>query len=109
MRDGPSRHSPAAASDGSASANTGPASDRIERLATYARHAVAGMGIAVALFLLLRISLISTFRVALLMLAAIEIVAFSRPLVRGEATWRSWLEIAVKLAVLGGGYLALAQ
>lgn len=67
------------------------------------------MAIAVALFLLLRVSLIATFRVALLMLAAIEIVAFSVPLMRGEARWRSWLEIAVKLAVLGGGYLALAQ
>lgn len=109
MRDGPSLHSPVAASDGSTSVNTGRASGRIERLAAYARHAVAGMAIAVALFLLLRISLISTFRVALLVLAAIEIVAFSRPLVRGEATRRSWLEIAVKLAVLGGGYLALGQ
>lgn len=83
--------------------------DRVQRVATYARHAVAGMAIAVGLFLLLRISLISTFRVALLVLAAIEVVAFSVPLVRGEASWRSWLEIAIKLAVLGGGYLALAQ
>lgn len=83
--------------------------DRVQRVATYARHAVAGMAIALALFLLLRISLIATFRVALLVLAAIEVVAFSVPLVRGEASWRSWLEIAIKLAVLGGGYLALAQ
>lgn len=105
----PSRHSPAAAGDGLGPANAGRALDRIARVATYARHAVAGMAIAVAVFLLLRVSLIATFRVALLVLAAIEIVAFSVPLMRGEARWRSWLEIAVKLAVLGGGYLALGQ
>lgn len=79
----------------------------LERGLAFARAAVAGMAVALGLFLLFHAPLVATFRAALVALAALEVLAFGTALVRGAA-WRAWVEIGVKLAVLGGGYAALS-
>lgn len=50
----------------------------------------------------------TSFRAAVLALASVEILAFGAAAVSRRLTWRDGAEIALKLTVLGGAYLALS-
>lgn len=80
----------------------------MERALAAARTGTAALAIAVALSLLLRIPLIATFRAALIVLAALELLAFGRRALSTAVAPSAWLEIGVKLAVLAAAYLALS-
>lgn len=81
---------------------------RVERAVSAIRIATAGLAIAVALLLALKIPLIATFRAALIVLAASEVLAFGRKALSSDARRVAWAEIALKLIVLGAAYVALA-
>lgn len=83
--------------------------ERVEALARPVRAAVAGMALAVGLFLLFRIPLVASFRAAVLALAAVELLAFGAVAVSRGAGPRDGLAIVTKLLVLGGAYMALSQ
>lgn len=72
------------------------------------RTGVAALAMAVAVQLLVRIPLIPTFRAALIVLAALEVLAFGRRALSGGERPAGWLELAVKLVVLAAAYLALS-
>lgn len=80
----------------------------LERALATARTGIAALAVAVALLLLLRVPLIATFRGALVVLAALEILAFGWVLLERGARVRDWWTIAAKIAVLAGAYLALS-
>lgn len=61
-----------------------------------------------ALLLLLRVPLVPTFRAALVLLAALEVLAYGRRELSGVTGARERLEIAVKLALLAAAYVALS-
>lgn len=82
---------------------------RLERVARPLRTAVAGMAVAVALLLLLRIPLLASFRAALVVLAAVEVVGFGAAAVSRRITPVDVATVLVKLAVLGAAYLALSS
>ncbi len=67
------------------------------------------MAVAVALLLLFRVSLVASFRAALVVLAAVEVLGVGAAFVSRRAGWRDLAGVAMKLAVLGGAYLALAS
>ena len=81
---------------------------RVTALAAAVRTGTAALAVAVALFLLLRISLIATFRAALIVLAALEVLSFGRRALSRDGGAALWAEIAVKLAVLTVAYLAVS-
>jgi len=80
---------------------------RLERLLAAARAGTAALAVAVALFLLFKVPLLATFRAALIALAALELLAFGRRALSAQLRPVAWVEIAVKLAVLAGAYLAV--
>lgn len=82
---------------------------RVEAIARPVRTAVAGMAIAVGLLLLFRISLVASFRSALLLLAAVEILAFGAAVVSRGIDLRDVIGAAAKLLILGAAYIALSQ
>lgn len=83
---------------------------RIERLVSAARTGTAALAVGVALFLLLRVSLVATFRAALIVLAALEVLSFGWRALSIEARpAAAWIEIAVKLAVLAAAYVAVGS
>lgn len=79
-----------------------------DRAVAVARTGVAALAIAVALQLLLRIPPLATFRAALVMLAALEVLAFGRRALSAGVTAPGWIELAVKLAVVGVAYAVLS-
>ncbi len=81
----------------------------IDRVLTPVRTGTAALALAVALALLVRIPLIATFRGALIVLAALEVLSFGWRALSGGARPRAWVEVIVKLAVLAVAYLALGQ
>lgn len=80
-----------------------------DRAVAVVRTSVAALAIAVALLLLLRIPLVPTFRAALIVLAALEILVFGRRALSAAVRPMAWVELAVKLVVLAGAYLALSS
>jgi hypothetical protein len=80
----------------------------VAALAAAVRTGTAALAVAVALFLLLRIPLIATFRAALIVLAALEVLSFGRRALSRDWSAALWAEIAVKLAVLTVAYLAVS-
>lgn len=80
----------------------------LDRALAAVRTATAGLALAVALLLLLRVPLVATFRGALIALAALELLAFGRRALSGGERPAGWIEVGVKLAVLAGAYLALS-
>lgn len=78
-----------------------------DRAVAAVRTATAGLAVGVALLLLLRIPLLATFRGALLVLAALEVLAFGRAALSASASLRLWVELTLKLAILAAAYLAL--
>jgi uncharacterized membrane protein len=83
--------------------------ERVEAVARPIRTAVAGIALAVGLFLLFRIPLVASFRTAVLALAALELLSFGAAVVSRGAGVRDAITIVIKLAILGGAYLALSQ
>ena len=79
----------------------------IERALGYVRIGVGGLAVAVGLFLLFRLSLIASFRAALIVLAALEVLAFGRRALSRDTRWGPWGELAFKLAVLAVAYVAV--
>lgn len=82
---------------------------RIERVAAPIRHGVAALALAVGVALLFKVQLLATFRAALIVLAAVEVLSFGQRALSARASPILWLEIVVKLAVLGGAYIAVGQ
>ena len=80
----------------------------LDRALTSARTATAALAVAVALFLLLRVPVVATFRGAVVVLAALELLAFGWLTLSRGARARDRLAIAMKVVVLGGAYLALS-
>ncbi len=88
---------------------TPPATDRLSAAVGIVRTATAALAVAVALSLLLRVPVVATFRASLLILAALEILAFGRAAL-SRASWRRpAVELVVKLAILGAAYSALSS
>lgn len=85
------------------------AEQRVEALAGPIRTAVAGMALAVGLLLLFRVPLITTFRIAVIALAAVELLEFGAAAVSRPVGPRDVLVVGVKLIVLGAAYLALSS
>jgi hypothetical protein len=81
----------------------------VDRAVAVARTGIAALAVAVALQLLLRIPLLSTFRAALVVLAALELLAFGRHALSGATNAAAYVEIVVKLAVLLVAYLAVSS
>ena len=81
----------------------------IERVLVPVRTGTAALAIAVALALLVKIPLIATFRAALIVLAALEVLSFGWRALSIGAPLRAWVEVLVKLVVLAVAYLALGQ
>ncbi len=79
----------------------------LDRAVGAVRTATAGIAVALALFLLMRVSLVASFRLALLVLAALEILAAGRHMLSGGPWKREAVETAVKVAILAGAYVAL--
>jgi hypothetical protein len=79
-----------------------------DRAVAVARTGVAALALAVALLLLFKVPLIATFRAGLIVLAALELLAFGRRALSRDAHLSLWVEIALKLAVLAAAYLVLA-
>lgn len=50
----------------------------------------------------------TSFRAAVLALASVEILAFGAAAVSRRIGWRDAMDLAIKLTVLGGAYLALS-
>lgn len=80
----------------------------LDRAVAAVRTGTAGMAVAVALFLLLRIPLIATFRGALIVLAALELLGFGREALSRDVSRAQVAGIVVKLAVLAAASVALA-
>jgi len=85
------------------------AEQRVELVARPLRNGVAGLAVAVALLLLFRVPLVTSFRAALVVLAAVELLAFGGAAVSRGTRLADWAVVAGKLLVLGGAYLALSQ
>lgn len=81
----------------------------LDRTLAYVRTGTAALAVAVALFLLLRVPVVATFRAALVALAALELLAFGRQALAREGSWSEWSSVAVKLAVLAIAYLAVSS
>ncbi len=75
----------------------------LDRVLAAVRTATAGLALAVALLLLLHVPL-----VALLALAALELLSFGRRTLSSAVPWAEWVALGVKLAVLGLAYVALS-
>jgi hypothetical protein len=82
-------------------------SSPFDRAVAAVRTGTAALAVAVALFLLLRIPLLATFRVSLVVLAALELLSFGRRALSRDARAALWAEVALKLAVLAVAYLAV--
>ncbi len=80
----------------------------LDRVLAAVRTGIAALALAVALLLLFKVPLLATFRAALVVLAALELLAFGRRALSRDARATNWVEIAAKLAVLGAAYLVLA-
>jgi hypothetical protein len=80
----------------------------LDRVLSLVRTGVAGLAIAVALLLLFKVPLISTFRMALIVLAALELLVDGRRAL-GPGGIRAGLELALKLAVLATAYVVLGS
>jgi hypothetical protein len=78
----------------------------VERALAAVRTGTAALALAVALLLLFKVPLIGTFRTALIVLAALELLVDGRRAL-GAGGIRAGLELAVKLAVLAAAYLVL--
>ncbi len=81
----------------------------LERALRAVRTATAGLALGVALLLLLRIPIVETFRAALIVLAALELLSFGHRTLSGRSGVAAWVGLAVKLAVLAGAYVVLAS
>lgn len=81
----------------------------IDRVLGPVRTGTAALAVAVGLALLLKVPLVATFRAAILVLAALEVLAVGRRALSAEGGIRVWVELIVKLAVLGTAYVALGQ
>ncbi len=81
----------------------------MDRAVATMRIAVAALAFAVAVLLALKVPLLATFRAGLIVLAALEVLAFGRRVLSSDAGPMPWAEIALKLAVLAGAYLVLAS
>lgn len=81
---------------------------RVDRAAGIARTAVAALAVAVALLLVFKVQVVAVFRGALILLAALEVLAFGRHALSAGAGRSAWLEIGVKLAVLAVAYSVLS-
>ena len=71
------------------------------------RTAVAGIAVAAGLFVLLRVPVIASFRYALILLAALEVLSSGRRMLGGGPWVREAITLAIKIAILAGGYVAL--
>lgn len=80
----------------------------LDRVLASARTGAAALAIAVGLALL-KVPLIATFRAALVVLAALELLSFGHRALSASPGARAWVEIALKLAVLAAGYAAVGQ
>jgi hypothetical protein len=81
----------------------------LDRALASVRAGVGALALAVALLLLFRLPLIATFRAALIVLAALEVLAFGRRALSAGASVTLWIELAVKLAVLATAYAVLGS
>ncbi len=81
----------------------------IDRVLVPVRTGTAALAIAVALALLAKVPLIATFRAALVVLAALEVLSFGRRALSSDARLATWIEIVAKLAVLTAAYVALGS
>lgn len=81
----------------------------IDRALAITLTGVGALAIAVALQLLFRIPPVATFRAALIVLAALEVLAFGRRALSARVRPRHWIELSVKLAVLAVGYVVLSS
>jgi len=81
----------------------------IDRVLTPVRTGTAALALAVALALLAKVPLIATFRAAVILLAALELLAFGRRALSTDARLATWIEIVAKLAVLTAAYVALGS
>jgi hypothetical protein len=79
----------------------------VQRVLSPVRTGTAALAVAVALALLLKVPLIATFRAAVIVLAALEVLAFGQRVLSAGAGVGRWVEIAVKLAVLAAAYVAV--
>jgi hypothetical protein len=78
-----------------------------DRAVDTVRTGVAGIAVAAALFLLLRVPLLASFRAAILVLAALEVLASGRRMLSGGPWARELTTLGVKAAILVAAYLAL--
>lgn len=81
----------------------------VERVLSVVRTGTAALALALALLLLLRIPLLATFKAALIVLAALEVLAFGRRVLSADARAIAWVEIVVKVTVLGAAYVVLGS
>ncbi len=78
-----------------------------DRAVAAVRTATAGMAVAVALLLAGLVPLIATFRAALIVLAALEILSFGRRALAGRRWVTEAAALALKLAILAAAYIVL--
>lgn len=83
--------------------------ESLDRALARVRAATAGLALAAALFLLLHVPLLATFRGALVALAALEVLAFGRRALAASVPPAAWIEPAVKIAVLVLAYVAVSD
>ena len=79
----------------------------VERVTAAVRTATAGIAVAVALFLLFRVPLVASFRYALIVLAALEVLLAGRRVLAGRAWLNEAIAVVVKILVLAIAYLAV--
>ena len=79
----------------------------LARFVAAMRIAAAALAVAVALFLLLRVSLLASFRAALVLLAALEVLQFGRRALAKDTGAALYVELAVKLVILAIAYVAV--
>jgi hypothetical protein len=78
-----------------------------DRAVDAVRTAVAGIAVAVGLFVLLHVPLIASFRYAIIVLAALEVLSSGRRMLGGGPWVREAISLAVKVAILAAAYVAL--
>ena len=79
----------------------------LERTAGAVRTATAGIAVATILFLLLRIPLVTSFRYAVIVLAALEVLLTGRRVLGGARWMTETVGLLVKVLVLAVAYLAV--
>ncbi len=81
----------------------------LDRPVAAIRTGLGALALAVALLLLFRVPLVATFRAGLILLAALEVLAFGRRALSRGTPVLAWAEIGVKLVVLAVAYLVLGS